>query len=94
MPCNSDGYCPEPHIVLDALLCSACRSLSDLGFDFAKNPELDIWWAKHVAEDNKRLAAEARERQELLEATTLAGTKLVANMTKAEKALLRKYKII
>lgn len=36
------------------LLCSACRALKRLGYDFGENPALDRWWDEHQKEDAKR----------------------------------------
>lgn len=30
-----------------ALLCSACRVLERLGYDFEENPALSLWWDDH-----------------------------------------------
>lgn len=45
------------------LLCSACRALERLGFDFDENPVLSQWWDKHKAEDARRQAAEEAQAQ-------------------------------
>ena len=37
----------------DSLLCSTCRVLDRLGYDFDENPRLSEWWDKHKREDNK-----------------------------------------
>lgn len=36
---------------IDALLCSACRVLTRLGYDFDENPALSAWWEKHQKKD-------------------------------------------
>lgn len=36
------------------LLCSACRALARLGYDFDENPALSRWWEEHKKEDEKR----------------------------------------
>lgn len=36
------------------LLCSACRSLERMGYDFEENPALSIWWDNHKKEDASR----------------------------------------
>lgn len=79
---------------IEPLLCSACKALEDMGFDFSKNPSLDQWWDKHTKRDLERKRQEARERQSLLEATHLAGTKLIKDMTADEKRLLKRHNLI
>lgn len=37
------------------LLCSACKSLERLGYDFGENPELDRWWDEHKASDRRQM---------------------------------------
>lgn len=39
---------------LTALLCSTCRVLTRLGYDFDENPALSVWWEAHKKEDAKR----------------------------------------
>jgi hypothetical protein len=72
MPCRDGG--PSPAQIenddlrkevkrlerLEPLLCSACKSLENLGFDFGINPELDEWHHKHKEEDRKREEIQAR----------------------------------
>lgn len=99
MPCRSDYMEPTPDYrqqisQLEEMLCSACRLLSRANFDFAENPQLDKWWAAHEAADQRRRTEEAKKRQRLLEATELAGTKLIKDMTKEEKNLLKECGII
>lgn len=36
-----------------ALLCSACRVLERLSYDFDENPALSQWWAQHKEEDGE-----------------------------------------
>jgi len=33
------------------LLCSACRTLERMGYDFGENPLLEAWWEYHKAQD-------------------------------------------
>ena len=35
------------------ILCSACRSLERLNYDFDENPALSRWWHEHRQEDGK-----------------------------------------
>jgi len=37
-----------------ALLCSACRVLARMGYDFDENPALSVWWEKHKQQDAAR----------------------------------------
>jgi hypothetical protein len=78
----------------EVLLCSACRALTTLGYDFGSNPDLDTWWHAHEEADAKRRIAEARTRLEREQAIELANTKPVAQMTPDEKKLLRRFNII
>lgn len=73
MPCSDGGapYPPSPAEIAAAnfskrapgLLCSACRALDRLGFDFDENPELSDWWAKHKKEDDARIERENKEAE-------------------------------
>jgi len=40
------------------LLCSACRILTRMGYDFEENPALSQWWAAHQKEDAKKEKSE------------------------------------
>jgi hypothetical protein len=63
MPCRTDYYEDDAEdktiCELEELLCSACRSLTRMGYDFAENPALDGWWHEHVQQDNERRRREA-----------------------------------
>lgn len=39
---------------MDSLLCSACRALKRMGYDFGENPLLDEWWHQHQIEDEAK----------------------------------------
>lgn len=39
---------------LESLLCSTCRVLSRLEYDFDENPRLSEWWHKHQEEDKNK----------------------------------------
>lgn len=47
---------PEPvmavPLTMTQLLCSACRALDRLGYDFGENPALDQWWDAHKRADD------------------------------------------
>jgi len=43
---------------LESLLCSSCRVLERLNYDFDENPRLSEWWAKHKREDEERARKE------------------------------------
>jgi hypothetical protein len=45
---------PEGQIDRTALLCSACRVLARMGYDFEENPALSQWWDAHQKEDAKK----------------------------------------
>lgn len=68
----------------EEMLCSACRSLEKVNFDFGVNPMLDKWWAQHKAVDAKR------ELEEKL-VNHLLKNKNVGDLTNEDKALLRKH---
>jgi hypothetical protein len=102
MPCRYEDDNPGERLnkaaalnkTQEVLLCSACRALTALGYDFGSNPDLDTWWHAHEETDAKRRIAEARTKLELEQAIELAGTKTVAQMTPDEKKLLRRFNII
>lgn len=78
---------------LEILLCSACRSLEERGFDFETNPALSIFWDKHKKKDQARLEIEAKEKLERAMCLDLCN-KSPALLTREDKKLLRKYKLI
>jgi len=45
---------PKSSVDQTALLCSACRVLARLGYDFDENPALSVWWEAHKKEDAKK----------------------------------------
>lgn len=78
---------------LEPLLCSACTALERLGYDFAENPALDGWHAKHKALDAERVLEEARadfERRSIL----VALKKTAGELSEEEKKLLKKHKYL
>lgn len=79
---------------LREMLCSACRSLSKLGFDFGVNPMLDKWWDQHQKEDRAREAEEIRINNERTLAKNVAQTKLINELTVDEKQLLKRYNFL
>lgn len=103
MPCTDGGvpYPPSPQEIernefmkrAEPMLCSACRALEHMGFDFDTNPELSKWWAKHKAADAARAEAEAKvafEKRIAFEAST----KKFNEISPEEMALLKKYKYL
>ena len=44
MPCISGSNEEE---ILTELLCSTCRVLKRMNYDFDENPQLSHWWQKH-----------------------------------------------
>lgn len=99
MPCTNDGMAEyiarqeaekEKRESMDALLCSACRSLELAGFDFDTNPMLSRWWDKHKKEDARREAKEAKEAREV-ETCRELNKKPFGKLTDADKQLLRKH---
>jgi len=103
MPCTDGGvpYPPSEAEVKHAkfmkraepMLCSACRALEQLGFDFDTNPELSEWWDKHKKEDAKRAEAEAKVEFEK-RVVAAAIIKPFNEISPEEKALLKKYKYL
>lgn len=91
MPCQSGSgpytvYRDNPEVV--ALLCSACRSLARLGYDFGENPELDRWWTEHQKEDEQRRFEE--KRKQVRRNIALALTEVpIKQLTPDDKKLLR-----
>lgn len=74
----------------EPLLCSACRSLEERGFDFDTNPELSRWWDAHKKADAERERKEQAKRLEL-EAVDAALAKSFKDLTDSDKKLLRKH---
>ena len=85
------------HVLLERMepmLCSACRALERLGYDFEENPELSQWWDKHKKEDARRQAAERKAAEkEAWERRVIAAALLkpIGELTKEEKTLLKKH---
>jgi hypothetical protein len=104
MPCSDGGYGREMEAKeradlrnelkrMDPLLCSACRALEKVGFDFDTNPELADWWFKHKLEDAK--LAEAAAKVEFEKRVVAAAIlKPFSEISDEEKALLKKYKYL
>ncbi len=103
MPCSDGGvpYPPTPAEIAHAkfverapsLICSACRALERLGYDFDENPELSEWWDKHKKADEARMADEAKVRFEkrIIED---ALKKPLGELSDDEKKILRKHKYL
>lgn len=82
---------------MSVLLCSACRTLERLGYDFDENPELSEWWDKHKKADAARLAKEQQEAERAeyqRRIVRVALTKPVSELTSEEKALLKKHNFL
>lgn len=80
-----------------SMLCSACRALERMGYDFDENPALSEWWDAHKREDAAKLAkqqqeAERKEYQKRIVREALA--KPVSELTEEEKALLKKHNFL
>jgi hypothetical protein len=93
VPCTDGGPSPrdtirEENSRLDVLLCSACRALERLGYDFDENPELSRWWDQHKREDEAREQVETRKRLRKSLAKELANIP-VSHLTKEERQILR-----
>lgn len=72
----------------ESMVCSACRSLEQLGFDFSTNPRLDEWWSKHKSEDLARQLEEAKEKLVKEEALVIAQKPFI-ELTAEDRAKLR-----
>jgi len=44
----------------EVLLCSACRALVRLEYDFGENPMLDQWWNHHQRVDEMRAKSKSK----------------------------------
>ena len=93
MPCRSEGgsavYIRNPiDKDLEIMLCSACRGLERLGYDFDENPKLATWWHQHKLEDEKRVREE--QKKALREKLAIELTKKpVSKLTKEDMVILR-----
>lgn len=107
MPCTDDGvpFPPTSEEIArekfvrraEPLLCSACRALERLGYDFDENPELSEWWDNHKKQDAKRLEAERLAEEKLKwerKVINDALDKPVSELTKEEKKLLKKHNFL
>lgn len=99
MPCN-DGGIPYPPTKEEiareqfnkrapSMLCSACRALDLLGYDFDLNPELSEWWDKHKKEDDRKEQARRKAEWQKRVAEE-ASQKSIKDLTPEEKSLLAK----
>ncbi len=92
MPCDSGGqtqYVENPiNKKMKSMLCSACRALERLGYDFDENPRLSEWWDDHKKEDAKR-EKEKKKKSLRSEVARELSNKPVAELSKEDKALLR-----
>lgn len=71
----------------EPLLCSACRVLERLGYDFDENPALSVWWAKHQEEDAQKAIAQQQERLRREKVQSIR-TKLLLDLTPEERQLI------
>lgn len=69
MPCVSYPNSPSPENKkisdlidriekLNVMLCSACRVLKRMDYDFEENPMLSIWWKNHQVVDHLKIKSE------------------------------------
>lgn len=105
MPCRTDYDSPPVRVVTQykddpkmiELICSACRALQRMGYDFDENPALSVWWESHKIQDAER---QERERQKAAKAeyerriVEEALAKKITELTEDEKKLLRKHKYL
>lgn len=74
MPCYVDDRSSDTGDTgeeLTEILCSACRSLERLGYDFDENPSLSKWWYDHKKKDEERKKEEEKQRLKHLKAQSL-----------------------
>lgn len=99
MPCY-DSRSDEPVVItdtrqvrkLESLLCSSCRVLKKLGYDFDENPRLSEWWAKHQEDDAKADAKKERARikkQKRKELIAVLIKLLIQSLTPEDKRVLK-----
>jgi hypothetical protein len=74
--------------LLGPLLCSACRTLERMEYDFDENPALSKWWSDHKKADEAREREEAKNRVRRELAKQIAQLP-VNTLTSDEKAILR-----
>jgi hypothetical protein len=107
MPCTDGGvpYGPTKEELnavkfakrAEPLLCSACRALERLGYDFDENAELSEWWDAHKKADAARVERErVEEERKAYERKIVkdALDKKFGDLTKTEKALLKKHNFL
>lgn len=75
------------------MLCSACRVLERLEYDFDENPELSKWWDGHKKEDERKAKEEAQRLLEVKMCHSLIN-KLLGQLSKDDLSLLRKHKFL
>lgn len=100
MPCIDDGWSRGTSAAeleearkkarMEPMLCSACRTLDRLGFNFDENPELSKWWDNHKTADFLREKEEVRKRLEAEQVMVIA-KKPFNKLTDADKKLLKKH---
>lgn len=100
MPCNDGGGVINDTRVetslrktnkrMEIMLCSACRTLERLEYDFDENPELSEWWADHKKKDEERVRAETAKRLEQEQVKIISEKKFI-DLTAADRQLLKKH---
>jgi hypothetical protein len=78
----------------EPMLCSACRVLERLGYDFDENPKLSFWWDKHKRDDaeRERIVRVERERKEYRQRIAQdALLKPIKDLSKEERAILKEF---
>jgi hypothetical protein len=76
----------------DPLLCSACRVLERMGYDFDENPTLSVWWEQHKRDDAEKehiLKQEAQRKQFRERLAQEALAKPLKDLSKEERKLLK-----
>jgi hypothetical protein len=76
----------------DPLLCSACRVLERMGYDFDENPSLSVWWDQHKRDDveRERILQNEQKRAEYRERIVLeALVKPLKDLSNEERHLLK-----
>jgi hypothetical protein len=78
---------------MESLVCSACRVLERMGYDFDENPQLSVWWDNHKRQDaiKAERAEEERQREEYQQRIVREALKKpVKELSVDEKNLLKR----
>lgn len=100
MPCYDGGYpenskpIPVTDKRMESLLCSACRVLERMHYDFDENPALSEWWDAHKEADAKRRDEEfKRQSLDTFHKIVIktAVTKKISELSEEERKILKMH---